>query len=298
MWSIPTWLSSVVGNGREWSMFNCSKVLKIVQVGDFWWVALLGVVTCSFGVPFWSDVSFFQAARFTILFYDHLWFEPSWGKSWQEVTAMWFLVKGRKGASWKTRCTIHLLIKHLIYLLRNFIWWTDSCTRTSYCCGWPMVKLVATIWVITACVIFSIYFIQIFDYHRVKHFQMLKSNFHGGLTMVFTDADMPHGKQLLNWYFGVEPRTTLHDFNLIVLLVSVKILLKALGSTLSLLMLALWRYYQQGIQIAKWIWRSLRCDFEWRVGRVFFENQMYQATLEYLICLLRNFIRCLMQNVY
>ena len=45
----------------------------------------------------------------------------------------------------------------------------DTCalTGTIYFCGRPMVKLVATIWAIAACVIFSIYFILVFDYRRV-----------------------------------------------------------------------------------------------------------------------------------
>lgn len=43
----------------------------------------------------------------------------------------------------------------------------DALTWTNYCCGWPMVKLVATIWAIATCVIlFLIYFIRSSFYHR------------------------------------------------------------------------------------------------------------------------------------
>ena len=70
--------------------------------------------------------------------------------------------------------------------------------------------------------------------------------------MVLTNADMPHGKMLLNWYFGVEPGITLRGFNLIALLVGVELFIKALGSTISLRLCALWRYYQQGARFAKW----------------------------------------------
>ena len=51
----------------------------------------------------------------------------------------------------------------------------DPLIGTSYCCGWPTVKLVATIWAIATCAIFLIYFILIFDYHRVMFGSTLPS---------------------------------------------------------------------------------------------------------------------------
>lgn len=68
---------------------------------------------------------------------------------------------------------------------------------------------------------------------------MLKASFHDGLSMVLTNADMSHGKIHLTCFFGVEPGMTLRGVNLIALLVSVELFLKALGSTICLQLLAL-----------------------------------------------------------